>query len=348
MITIKEIAKRASVSIGTVDRIIHNRGGCSEKTRQKVTKIIEETGFKPNVMASHLVKSRSYAIGIVMPFPYQNDNFWELSRTGIERGRSSFPHFDIKIKYYFYNRYADLTFFTVFEQAMGDGNDGLLIAPVLSLPAQEMLQKHKTDIPMVFFNASLPDSSIASFVGQDCFMAGMTVGRLMSILTGNEGNIALIDISPEDYHINIRAQGFEQFFAGNARIQIHRFSMPNSEDFSDFESLCTTIHDQLPDLKGMFIPNASTYRFAQAIDRIPFKNKVFIIGYDLIKENIECLKQGKIEFIINQQPIRQGIEALTILMNHIIHREVDRKELLLPIEIVARENLDSFTNIIRP
>jgi LacI family transcriptional regulator len=348
VITIKEIAKRANVSIGTVDRIIHNRGGCSEKTRQKVMKIVEETGFKPNVVASHLVKSRSYSIGAVMPFPYQNDKFWELSKIGIERGRTSFPHFDIKLHYYFYNRYVDRTFLTVFEQALEDGIDGLLIAPVLSKTAQEMFKKHRTNVPLVFFNASLPDERTASYVGQDCFMAGMTVGKLMSILICDEGDIALIDISPEDYHISVRASGFEHYFASNTHIRIHRFSMPNSEEFSDFKSLCRTIHAQVPDLKGMFIPNASTYRFAEGVERFPFNNKVHIIGYDLIEENINCLKQEKVAFIINQQPIRQGIEALTILVNRIVHKEEDRKEILLPIEIVTKESLESFTNIIRP
>lgn len=348
MITIKEIAKRANVSIGTVDRIIHNRGGCSEKTRQKVMKIIEETGFKPNVVASHLVKSRAYFIGVVMPFPYQNDNFWELSKIGIERGRASFPHFNISLDYYFYNRYEERTFLTVFEQALGDDIDGLLIAPVLSKSAHDTFEMHNTDIPLVFFNASLPDQKAVSYIGQDCFMAGMTVGRLMSVLICNEGDIALIDISPEDYHISVRAVGFEHYFADNSHVRIHRFSMPNSEEFSDFESLCQTIYSQVPDLKGIFIPNASTYRFAEGIERFPFNNKVHIIGYDLIDKNIDCLKQGNVAFIINQQPIRQGIEAFTVLVNHIINKEEDKKEILLPIEIVMKESLESFLNIIRP
>jgi LacI family transcriptional regulator len=282
-----------------------------------------------------------------MPFPYQNDKFWELSKLGIERGRTNFSHFDIRLDYYFYNRYADRTFLTVFEQALGDSIDGLLIAPVLSKTAQEIFKKHKTDVSLVFFNASLPEQETASYVGQDCYMAGMTVGKLMSVLVCYDGDIALIDISPEDYHISIRANGFEHYFTDNQRIRIHRFSMPNNEEFSDFESLCRMIHSQIPDLKGMFIPNASTYRFAESIDRFPFKNKIHIIGYDLIEENIECLKRGKVDFIINQQPIRQGIEALTILVNNIIQKKEERKEILLPIEIVTKENLESFINIIR-
>jgi LacI family transcriptional regulator len=42
---VKEIARRANVSIGTVDRVIHNRQGVSELTRKKINAIIEELTF---------------------------------------------------------------------------------------------------------------------------------------------------------------------------------------------------------------------------------------------------------------------------------------------------------------
>jgi hypothetical protein len=51
---VKEIARRANVSIGTVDRVIHNRKGVSENTKQKINSIIEELNFQPNKMASLL------------------------------------------------------------------------------------------------------------------------------------------------------------------------------------------------------------------------------------------------------------------------------------------------------
>ena len=79
MITIKEIAKRANVSIGTVDRVIHNRGRFSEETQIKIQKIIEETGYRTNILASQLVKSKKINFGIIIPFPYQNDKFWQIS-----------------------------------------------------------------------------------------------------------------------------------------------------------------------------------------------------------------------------------------------------------------------------
>ena len=42
--TLAEIAEHAHVSIGTVDRVLHNRKGVSEKTKQLIQSIIDEYG----------------------------------------------------------------------------------------------------------------------------------------------------------------------------------------------------------------------------------------------------------------------------------------------------------------
>ena len=54
MVTIEEIARLAGVSIGTVDRVLHDRGRVSNQTRDKILSIVESTGYKPNVIARSL------------------------------------------------------------------------------------------------------------------------------------------------------------------------------------------------------------------------------------------------------------------------------------------------------
>ena len=51
-IRIKDIAERAGVSVGTVDRIIHNRPNVSAAARAKVEKVLEEINYQPNMYAS--------------------------------------------------------------------------------------------------------------------------------------------------------------------------------------------------------------------------------------------------------------------------------------------------------
>ncbi|HZU08931.1 MAG TPA: LacI family DNA-binding transcriptional regulator, partial [Pseudacidobacterium sp.] len=55
---IKEIAAALNISIGTVDRALHDRPGVSPKTRAKVMKMAEKLNYRPNVAARSLKLNR--------------------------------------------------------------------------------------------------------------------------------------------------------------------------------------------------------------------------------------------------------------------------------------------------
>lgn len=65
--TIKDVAKRANVSIATVSRVLNNLPGYSDKTRQLVMKAVEETGYQPNAIARGLINKRTQTIGVLLP-----------------------------------------------------------------------------------------------------------------------------------------------------------------------------------------------------------------------------------------------------------------------------------------
>ena len=57
-IRIKDIARLANVSTGTVDRVLHNRGEVSAKSREKVEKVLKEINYQPNIYASALASKK--------------------------------------------------------------------------------------------------------------------------------------------------------------------------------------------------------------------------------------------------------------------------------------------------
>lgn len=65
--SIKDIAKLAGVSVATVSRVINNNGRFSATTKEKVLKVIEETGYKMNYSAKNLRMNKSFTIGILVP-----------------------------------------------------------------------------------------------------------------------------------------------------------------------------------------------------------------------------------------------------------------------------------------
>ena len=57
-IRIKDIAKAAGVSVGTVDRVLHNRGKVSEKAKKKVDADLQKNEYRPNLIARTLVSNK--------------------------------------------------------------------------------------------------------------------------------------------------------------------------------------------------------------------------------------------------------------------------------------------------
>ncbi|MEQ2519742.1 LacI family DNA-binding transcriptional regulator [Ruthenibacterium sp. CLA-JM-H11] len=87
MTNIKEVARQAGVSASTVSRVLNAKGYVNEATRQKVLQAVQQTGYRPNVLAKSLKSGRSNTICLMVP-SMQNPIF---SRDGAGRGGRGAP-----------------------------------------------------------------------------------------------------------------------------------------------------------------------------------------------------------------------------------------------------------------
>lgn len=66
-ITIDDIAKELGCSKSTVSRALSGKGRIGDEMRKKVLSCCEKNGYKPNVIAASLAKSKTYNLGVVIP-----------------------------------------------------------------------------------------------------------------------------------------------------------------------------------------------------------------------------------------------------------------------------------------
>src|SRR5260370_5499622 len=64
---IKGIARALGISIGTVDRAIHGRGGINAITKERVLKMAQNLGYKPNLAARYLKAPRQVRVSVNLP-----------------------------------------------------------------------------------------------------------------------------------------------------------------------------------------------------------------------------------------------------------------------------------------
>lgn len=66
MASIRDVAIKAGVGIGTVSRALNGSGYISEETKQKIMQAVEELNYKPNELAQNLFHNKSGFVGIVV------------------------------------------------------------------------------------------------------------------------------------------------------------------------------------------------------------------------------------------------------------------------------------------
>lgn len=88
--TIRDVAKKANVSVATVSRVINEKGYVYEETRKTVLKIIDELGFEPNQLARSLTNHRSKMIGVIVP--HIGTTFYGQLIEGIEHAALSYGY----------------------------------------------------------------------------------------------------------------------------------------------------------------------------------------------------------------------------------------------------------------
>ena len=89
--TIKDVAEKSGVGIGTVSRVLNNSPQITEETRTKVLDAIKELNYVPNVAGKRLSQNRSYVLAVVVPViahPYFAKLIGELELEADKHGYS--------------------------------------------------------------------------------------------------------------------------------------------------------------------------------------------------------------------------------------------------------------------
>ena len=67
MVTIRDLAKQSGHSVSTVSRVLNNHPHVSDQTRQEILALIQETDYRPNLLAQDLSRGKTNKVGVVLP-----------------------------------------------------------------------------------------------------------------------------------------------------------------------------------------------------------------------------------------------------------------------------------------
>ncbi len=344
---VKDIAVKAGVSIGTVDRVLHNRGEVKKETKDKVLAIVEELGYKPNVLARSLAKKTITRIVLVIPDSSDNNPYWEKPVHGINKATEELASHNIEVSLKHFDASNEASFKEALEQVIAENPDGIVLNPVfksVSLHFISIFNKRK--IPYVFIDVNIKGVGKLGYFGQDAEQSGVTAAKLMKCGVGTNAKILILKQANKkifSQHIESRISGFLKFFEEDikeTKVTISSLEIDLQNTKEPDHSL-SEIFKENSMFDGIFVPNSRAFLVADFIKKTSL-SKSIIIAYDLVDRNIAHLEEGNLSFLISQKPEEQAYNAIMALFDHLILKKEVRKTTISPIDIIIKENIDFY------
>lgn len=345
-VTIKDIAKIAGVSRGTVDRVINNRGNVSIKVHKKILKIAKDLGYEKNIMASRLATAKTFSIAVVSPDP-KSHIFWELPKAGIESALNLVKYYGIKLTYFEFDLFDKNKYEEQLNNAINANPDAIILTPVFLKESMKYLELgKKANIPFITINSEINHSNVLSFTGQSSWHSGYLAGKLFNIKLKPYDEVIVLNLAHEISnapHYTDKVTGLLKYFEVHSlkNNKVYRYEFDNFNDEGKLIQFFKKIQSKHPKMKGLFFTNSRAYKVVKFLtdDEI---NSYDIIGYDMIEPNVKFLKEHKIDFLINQNPFQQGYNGIMNFVEHFILNNKIEKKQYLPLDIVVKENVDFY------
>lgn len=344
---IKEIARKAKVSIATVDRVIHKRGGVARKTKERILNIIDEFDYQPNILASRLRSNKTFSLAILIPQVSENTDFWAAPYQGICKAQEEIGPFGINVKTYFYKLNQKSSFSEQAKLLLAEEPDGVVVAPMF-IPEATALSTELTEahIPFVYIDTYIPNQKNMTYIGPHIYHSGIVAGKLMLYgMREKEGEILVINhtnVNNDDHHIKEIERGFRDYVhQANDKIYIHIL------DYTGIDSL--TMENKLIDylknngrIEAVFVTNSRAFMVAAVLKKLSMEHKI-LIGFDNIDENVKLLKENVIDFLICHKPEEQGYRSvMNLYQNILLSHQIDKVQ-YMPIDIITKENCDFYS-----
>ncbi len=350
-VTIRDIAQMAGVSRGTVDRVLNNRGRVDLATKANILQIADELGYKKNMVARNLALNQEWTIHIIIP-QHQEDHFWTMVYDGISATDGMLQQFNLSLHFFQFNLHSVEDYLEKLEQACTAPSDFVLIAPVFTQETLSFLKTLPKDrARFLAINSEFGENSEMIYVGQDSFKAGQIAGNLFhNSIPSIQKQILCLTLghdSSNAIHIQRKMEGLQAFDREyKAGFDLIPVTIEAFRNEADLKASCQAIEAQHPSVEGIFFTNSRAKPFIDASGYFKSRSKApKVIGFDLVRENINLLKDGLIDYLLDEQPYAQGKLGMSMIFDHLIYGKALQSTRYLPINIVIRENIDDYLSL---
>lgn len=323
-ITIPRIARLAGVSIGSVDRALHDRPGINAQTKKKILEIARQHGYRPNRLGRILARRKTIELGVIL-LPTDNPFQDFLMRT-IQQAVDELADFGLTAQLYALPQIDATMAARKVRQLVRAGVQGLALEGIEDSDLRQAVDEAAAGRPVITFNSDLPVSKRLCFVGQDLYRSGQVAADLLCRFLGGPGKVLILHGSQKVAAHQQRVEGFLEVCRRDFP-RIHIVAVEESLDQNTLGySHTAAVLQQHADLAGIYVVAGGVVGAAQALIDLQFAGKVRLVCNDIIPRTTELIQQGIIDATILQDPATQGQLPIKLLYQMIAEGIAPDKE----------------------
>ncbi len=230
----------------------------------------------------------------------------------------------------------------VVENFLAEGVDGIVLAPLDNRALVPVLTDAKArHVPVVIIDSAVDWDGSVSFVATDNEKAGGLAAERLGSILGGKGDVMMMRYQVGSASTMARETGFMSTLAAKYP-DIHVVSS-NQYGGATTESAYATAEELLSthrDVQGIFCPNESTtFGMLLALDAANMAGSVRLVGFDSSPKLVEGLRQGKIDGLVVQNPLKMADVAVNLLLDSMAGKTVERR-VDTGATMVTRDNMD--------
>ena len=345
-IRIKDIAERAGVSVGTVDRVLHNRPNVSKPAREKVEKALKEMNYQPNMYASALAYNKEYTFYLLLP-KHESEAYWEEIEEGAKKCEDQRRDFHINLEIKFYERSNEESFHDASQEILEAKPSGVVVVPASLAVTRELTEQlHHLSIPFILLDSYMPDLRPLSFYGQDSFCSGFFAAKMLCMIAAGEKEVMLMR-QTKDGQVMSKQQdnrevGFRHYMHDHfPQMQINTLDLPLNGTRGEFAKMLENYFTEHPDTHHCITMTSKAHIVGDYLLKSN-RRDVQIMGYDMVEKNAKCRREGSISFLIAQHAFMQGYYCVDTLFRAIVLKKKVTPVNYMPIELLMKENVDFY------
>ena len=343
---VKEIAKLSGVSIGTVDRVLHDRPGVAPKTKERVLAVLKEYNYSPSLIGRALSKKKRIQLGALIPVSSKESSYWEAPLKGIQQAEQELSKYQLSIQYFLYDQDNRKSFLDQVELIKQGQFQGLVLAPTFLKESRDLCTYcDQRGIIYSFLNSDLNNCQNVAYFGPDLFQSGYLAGRLVQLISKQTEKLLILHISKEmeeDHHVIRKEEGLKAYFAGQNLSKPIENLFINGTEYPYIQSkLEPVIQEYRPQV--ILVSNSRTSSVARYLKEKQLSG-IRLIGFDFLDDNIQYLKDGWVDFLICHKPSKQGLNAVMSLFEKLLMDKTPQKVNFMPLDIICKENYSYYEN----